>query len=66
VTLNAKITGKSKVECGIGELNVELIGDKEDYKIIAEKGIGSIKVNNIKQSSDTTYGTGNNVIKLEG
>lgn len=39
---------------------------KDNYKIIAEKGIGSIKIDGVEQGQESTYGSGENLIKLEG
>lgn len=66
IDINANITGTSKIDCGVGEINLELLGQKEDYKLIVEKGIGSIKIEENKYSSDTTYGTGLNKITIDG
>lgn len=65
VNITAEILGNSKVECGLGNLDFTLIGDKEDYTISTEIGIGTIKVNNEKVDSDTTIGNGINLIKFE-
>ncbi len=66
VDLGAEITGRSKIECGVGEMSVRLKGMPEEYKIMAEKGIGSLRINGENASSNTTYGNGANLIKLEG
>ena len=63
IDLEAKILGNSKIECGVGEMNINLLGTEEDYSITAEKGIGRLQIKGIERSS---YGTGNNKIKLEG
>lgn len=64
--IEAHITGMSKIECGVGEINLSLLGQKEDYTIVAEKGLGEIKIENQKQKNKMVYGTGQNRIKLEG
>lgn len=66
VELEAQITGDSKVSAGIGEIDIILIGTEEDYKINAEKGIGSIKIDGKECNSNTTYGTGHNRINIDG
>ncbi len=66
VEINANITGKSEIECGIGELDLTLKGNKEDYKIMAEKGLGSIKIDGDEQENDIVFGKGENLVKLEG
>lgn len=49
VDIEGKITGK--IECGIGEMNIKLQGNKDDYYISAEKGIGSIKIDGEERTS---------------
>ena len=66
VDINASITGNSEIECGVGSMKIKLSGNVDDYAIFAKKGIGNIKIDNIEQKSDTTYGTGINSIKIEG
>ena len=64
--MEAYVTGNSRISAGIGEINLTLIGNKEDYQITADKGIGSIKIENQECSSNTTYGSGYNKIKIDG
>lgn len=65
VDINGEITGESKIECGIGEVGVTLTGGEENYKITAEKGIGSIKINDQEYGNSSVYGNGNNTIRIE-
>lgn len=65
VEINSTVTGNSKIECGIGEIDLTLNGNEEDYKIMAEKGIGSIKIKGNEQGNNVTYGEGKNTIKIE-
>lgn len=66
IEIEAIITGNSEIDCGVGEVNITLLGTKEDYSITIEKGIGNIKIDNENQANDSTYGSGNNKLKLEG
>lgn len=66
IELEAYIKGKSKIECGIGETDVTLLGEEKDYQIVAEKGIGSIRIQGKEQASNTKYGIGENEINIEG
>lgn len=66
IELEAKLTGNNKIKCGIGEMNITLLGNEEEYKITAEKGIGSIKIKNEEQSTNSVYGKGENKLNLEG
>lgn len=66
LTLNAILTGNSKIDAGVGELNINLIGSLDDYKIILNKGIGNATLNDEKMSNSTYYGTGSNLIDIDG
>lgn len=66
VELKAKLTGSADIEAGIGELDVKINATKEDYKIKASKGIGSITIDGEGISDDIIYGNGENYIKIDG
>lgn len=66
VEIEASITGNSEIECGVGEINMTLLGNENEYSISTEKGIGSIKIKGESQNNNSTYGNGNNRIKVEG
>lgn len=65
-TLNASLYGISEIDCGIGELVVNLIGMEDDYKIKLDKGLGNATLNNEKMDSTTYYGNGTNLIEVNG
>ena len=65
-TLISELIGKNEIDVGVGELNITLLGIKENYRIIAEKGIGSIKLDNKDMKSNQFYGTGQNSIDISG
>lgn len=64
--IKSELTGRSKIETGVGELNLTLALPEKNYKISAEKGLGEIKLNNKKISDDSTIGNGENYIKING
>lgn len=66
VNLTATLTGQNEINAGIGSLNVHLQGSKECYKIKADKGIGSIKINGEEVSSGEIIGNGENQIEING
>lgn len=66
IEIDGDITGNSKIACGIGETDIKLKQGEEQYKIIAEKGIGSLKIKGQEQGSETTFGSGKNEIKIDG
>lgn len=64
--LTSSLLGSNKIKAGIGSLELNLLGDKEDYLIKANKGIGTIRVDEAVVSDDSTIGTGENTIKIDG
>lgn len=59
-------TGNSKINCGVGEVNLNLLDDIENYNVKVSKGLGSVKVNDENVKNDSTIGSGSNRIKVEG
>jgi len=66
VNINSYLTGTSEIECGIGNIRIKLQGEKEQYMIKTNKGIGDIKINDKEYEDDKTIGSGENKIKIEG
>ena len=58
--------GNSKIECGVGAVELNLLGNQENYQLNVEKGIGSIYVADKIYNNDDTIGNGNNHLKIEG
>lgn len=65
-TLNSKLTGENKIDAGVGELNINLIGNIDDYKLSVEKGIGKAKLNGNNIKNEKIYGNGKNTIDIDG
>ena len=65
-TMSSSLTGNNKIDAGIGEVNIDLIGNLEQYKIKASKGIGNIRLDGEKIKNDTLYGTGDNYLEIDG
>lgn len=64
--LTSSLLGSNKINAGIGSLELNLLGNKKDYLIKADKGIGTIHVDETVVSDDSTIGTGENTIKIDG
>lgn len=64
--LTSKLTGYNKIDCGVGETDIDLVGNESDYKIKVEKGLGSVKLKNDDITDNTYYGEGNSVIDING
>lgn len=66
VYLGADVLGKSNIDAGVGALVVKLLNNSDKYKIIANKGIGSFKINGDSVKDGSTYGEGSNTINISG
>ncbi len=66
VNLDAILNGKTKIDAGVGELNLNLLDGKDNYKIEVDSGIGSIKIDGNKVSDGTIIGDGINKIDVDG
>lgn len=63
---NGVLTGKNKIDSGIGATSLDLTGTKEEYTINASKGLGNITLNGQKMESDNIYGDGENYLDIDG
>lgn len=66
LTLKSRIEGQSRLDYGIGETKLTLLGNREDYKIEIDKGIGEARVAGESMRDDSVYGTGENRIQIDG
>ena len=64
--VNSELKGDSDIDAGIGELKINVNAPKEDYNIKVSKGIGNITIDGKTVSDDTTYGDGENDIRIDG
>ncbi len=65
-TLSAALTGESHVNCGIGELNLEILGERSDYTMDFENGIGEILLEGVLVESGSQLGIGEHYLKMSG
>ena len=66
INLTSTLTGKNEINAGIGNLEIELTGEKESYEIKANKGLGSVKTDGKEMVDGEKYGDGENTIKVDG
>ena len=66
IEITSSITGNSKIDAGIGNLDLRIQDNKENYTIESDSGIGNIKIDGTKISDDSKYGNGKNIIKIDG
>lgn len=58
--------GSNKISAGVGELNIKLLSDINDYKIKIKKGLGNIYVDDEKISDSYENGQGPVSLNIEG
>jgi len=64
--LVALISGESKLDIGVGEAKITLLGSREDYTVELTKGIGSILFDGESLSTGKTMGNGKHHVKING
>ena len=66
MNLVSALTGDCELQSGLGEANITLIGNKDDYRLRVEKGLGSISVDGENLSDGKLIGNGENRVNIEG
>ena len=62
----AFIYGDSDIDCGVGSVSLVLKGNRDDYRIRLEKGIGNAYLEGEGMTGNQVYGDGYNRIDIEG
>lgn len=63
--LTSQLTGKCLVDMGVGDVDITLLGSKDDYIIYLDHGIGSATVDGVSMT-DGSVGSGPNHIEIDG
>lgn len=66
LSLGTKLSGNNKIIAAVGDIEVNLFGTKEDYKIKANEGLGDITLDKEKIQNGNIYGTGNTNLDIDG
>ena len=64
--IKSELIGKSDINAGIGEININLEDDIQNYTIKANKGLGTITIDNKDIANGSEYGNGENYIEIDG
>lgn len=62
----AMLTGNCKIDVGVGKVDLNIIGQKSDYRINIDQGVGSIIVDDVRITEDTIIGDGKYKIDVDG
>ncbi|MBO5153281.1 MAG: DUF4097 family beta strand repeat protein [Eubacterium sp.] len=66
LTMTSALTGTCKVDYGIGKAELTLVGNKEDYQIKLDKGVGEATLDGKRMNDGSVYGGGHNRIDIDG
>lgn len=66
LNLTSALSGDCNFDLGIGESNITVIGDRENYKLDIEKGIGNITVDGASASNMKEQGNSGDSIDISG
>lgn len=66
LNLTSALTGNCQMNLGVGESNITLLGNKTDYKLELEKGIGNITIDGQNVSDYGSSGNGSRFVKISG
>lgn len=64
--LTSSLTGNNEIDAGVGEIELNLNENLDNYKIKINKGLGNATLNEETMKNDTYYGTGSNLINIDG
>lgn len=64
--LEAALSGDSQIDCGVGEADITLIGSKDDYTVMLEKGLGNADIDGHDIKNGTAVGSGVNRLSISG
>ena len=66
LNLESRLSGRCKLDYGIGAANLVLIGSKDDYEIEVDKGLGDATIEGETIHSDSVYGSGKSRVYING
>lgn len=64
LNLTSRLSGDCKLNCGVGETTLDLLGNREDYTVTVKKGIGEATLDGVPTSG--TSGTGATKVSVDG
>lgn len=63
--MKSRIEGRSRLNFGVGEAELTLLGSRDDYQIELDKGICEAKLEGEAMRDDSVYGSGQNRIEID-
>lgn len=62
--LLVKLTGNNRIETGVGKTDLILLGEKDDYRITVDKGIGNVSVDAVSVDDGAVIGEGQDLVEV--
>ena len=66
LNMTAKLIGESELKFGVGESDITLLGNREDYSFDIRNGVGTINIDGVTVSGFVGSGIGENCVKIKG
>ncbi len=66
LNLTSALTGACELELGIGQSNIKVLGEKAEYRLDLQKGLGSLTVDGVSISNTETYTGGRHSLSIHG
>lgn len=66
LTLHSALLGTNEINCGVGSVELALIGSEADYSVEIFKGLGAVTVNGEHLHDGETVGSGVNKLRVSG
>lgn len=64
--LTSRLSGDCDLDYGVGSAELTLLGDKDDYRIEIDKGLGNATIDGKEMRDGEIYGNGENKIYIDG
>ena len=64
--ITSLLTGNSSLDCGVGNLELNVKAPYENFTVDVEKGLGAVNINNQHVSSDSILGSGSDKLEISG
>lgn len=64
--ISSEIGNDTKIDAGVGTFTFNIFGNKDDYKITVDKGIGDVSIDNTLFSDNSKIGNGSKNIIVNG
>ena len=66
LNLTSRLQGNCNLDMGVGKSNITLVGERDDYSINVEKGLGGVSVDGNKLTDFGSIGKGACALDING